>query len=40
MNGIIANQGEEEKGEDPGLDMFDAVNILKIYNAEWIEKCA
>jgi hypothetical protein len=36
LNGIIANQAEEEKGDDPGLDLFDAVNILKTYNDEWI----
>jgi len=40
LNGIIANQAEEEKGDDPGLDLFDAVNILKTYNADWIEKFA
>ena len=38
--GIIANQAEEEKGEDPGLDLFDTVNILKTYNAEWIARFA
>ena len=38
LDGIIAKQAEEEKGEDPGLDLFEAVNILQTYNAEWIEK--
>lgn len=38
LDGIIAKQEEEEKGDDPGLDLFEAVNILNTYNAEWIEK--
>jgi hypothetical protein len=38
LDGIIAKQEEEEKGGDPGLDLFDAVNILATYNADWIAK--
>jgi hypothetical protein len=38
LDGIISNKLEEEKGNDPGLDLFEAVNILQTYNSDWIAK--
>ena len=35
LDEIIQKQLEEEKGEDPGLDLLEAVDILAKYNLEW-----
>jgi hypothetical protein len=36
-------QEEEEKKNsqnDPGIDLFEAVNVLTKFNAEWCDKVA
>lgn len=39
LDAIIRQQEEEEKGaEDPGLDLFEPVDILAKYGPEWQDK--
>lgn len=41
LDDIIRMQEEEEKKNsqnDPGLDLFEAVNVLTKFNADWVEK--
>jgi hypothetical protein len=35
LDGIIKKQEEEEKGDDAGLELFEAFDLLGKYNAEW-----
>ena len=43
LDDIIRLQEEEEKknsSNDPGFDLFEAVNILSKFDAAWCEKVA
>jgi len=43
LDDIIRMQEEEEKKNsqnDPGFDLFEAVNVLTKFNAEWCDKVA